>query len=103
MTEKVLVNFRLPPELVEQIDAAASRAGLNRTEWVKTTLTMESRRELEGRTRAVAARVPAATLPASQQATGQGCPHPKHLRAWLPDGLTCSECMTVLQRVSKGA
>lgn len=93
---KVLVNFRLPPELVDQVDAAAARAGLNRTEWVKSTLTMAARGELERTTKAVAARVPPGAL-------GDGCHHPKHLRRWDRQGLLCQVCETILERASKGA
>lgn len=100
---KTLVNFRLVPDLVEQIDAAAARAGLNRTEWVTTTLTMAARTELEGRTRAVAARVPAAQLPVADGRL-DGCAHPKGQRAWVADGqLVCLDCGTTLQRIHKGA
>lgn len=100
---KTLVNFRLPDELVAQVDAAAARAGLNRTEWVTSILTVESRRELEGRTRAVAARVPAATITLPAQAVGDGCAHPKHLRDWNGRGLVCQVCDTVLERRRQGA
>lgn len=96
MSDKVLVNFRLPPELVEAIDGAAARAGLNRTEWVKSTLTVAARGELERTGRAVAARVPPGAM-------GDGCPHPKHLRRWDGQRLVCQVCEVVLERARQGA
>jgi hypothetical protein len=100
---KVLVNFRLPPGLVEEMDQAASRAGLNRTEWVKSILTLAARQELNGAAMAVAVRVPPAALQAPAGVPGDGCAHPKAMRAWVEAGLVCLACRTVLQRQSKGA
>lgn len=94
--QKQLVNFRLPPELVEAVDAAASRAGLNRTEWVKSTLTMACRAEATRTGQAVAAHVPPGAL-------GDGCHHPKHLRRWDRQGLLCQVCGFVLERARQGA
>lgn len=95
-SDKQLVNFRLPPELVQAVDDAAARAGLNRTEWVKSTLTLAARSELERTGQAVAARVPPGAM-------GDGCHHPKHLRRWERQGLICQVCEVVLERASKGA
>lgn len=100
--KKVLVNFRLAPHLVEAIDAAAGRAGLNRTEWVGSTLAMAARRETEDTATAVAARVPAARLGVPDGRV-DGCEHPKAMRAWVEAGLVCLKCRTILQRQSKGA
>lgn len=100
--KKTLVNFRLPPELVEAVDDAARRAGLNRTEWVTTTLTMAARAEGERTARAVAARVPAAQLP-NQRVAIEGCAHPKGYRVWGDAGLCCLLCQTVLERRRQGA
>lgn len=99
-TKKVLVNFRLLPDLVGLIDQAAARAGLNRTEWVVTTLTVAARGEVERTARAVAARVPAAQVPNGRI---DGCAHPKAFRAWLADTLCCLQCRTVLERRRQGA
>lgn len=95
-SDKQLVNFRLPPELVEAVDAAAARAGLNRTEWVKSTLTLACRAEGQRTGQAVAVRVPPGAL-------GDGCSHPKHLRRWDRQGLLCQVCETVLERTRQGA
>jgi hypothetical protein len=89
--KKVLVNFRLPPRLVEAIDHAAARAGLNRTEWEVS----------EATARAAAARVPAADVPPGMVV---GCGHPKSRRARAADGtLWCMDCRTVLERQRQGA
>jgi formamidopyrimidine-DNA glycosylase len=88
---------------VEAVDAAASRAGLNRTEWVTSILTIESRRELAGRTAAVAAKATGATITTPLGVAGDGCHHPKHLRGWERQGLVCGVCDTVLERRSVGA
>lgn len=99
--KKVLVNFRLPPALVEAIDQAASRAGLNRTEWVASTLTMAAREMAEATARAAAVRVPAADVPPGVVV---GCGHPKSRRARAADGtLWCMDCRTVLERQRQGA
>jgi hypothetical protein len=100
--KKVLVNFRLPPSLVEAIDQAASRAGLNRTEWVASTLTMAAREVAESTARAAAARVPGADFPPPGMVVG--CGHPKSRRARAADGtLWCMDCRTVLERQRQGA
>lgn len=90
-----LVNFRIPVELVERIDAAAARSGLNRTEWVVSTLTLACRQELSTAALAVAAGAAGCIV--------EGCAHPKHLRAWRPLGLVCGQCLTVLERTQQGA
>lgn len=94
--QKTLVNFRLMPDLVEAIDAAAARAGLNRTEWVTSTLTMAARAEVNRTGQAVAVRIPPGAL-------GDGCHHPKHLRRWDRAGLVCQVCEVVLERARQGA
>jgi hypothetical protein len=95
VTDRVLVNFRLESALVEDMDAAAARAGLNRTEWVRSIITMACRRELERVTTAVAVRVPPGAI--------DGCAHPKHLRRWDRVGLICQVCEVVLERTRQGA
>lgn len=101
---KTLVNFRLLPDLLEAIDAAAALAGLNRTEWVTSTLTIAARQELGLVTVSVAAKVPPAALAeAIRQGVVDGCPHPKHLRHWERRGLCCQVCGSVLERRRQGA
>lgn len=106
-TPRILVNFRLAGELITAIDAAASRAGLNRTEWVTSTLTLAARAELEGRAMAVAAGVPASEFTAPEwsgtRVVIDGCAHPKSARGWLGEGLVCMLCRTVLERRRQGA
>lgn len=93
--QRTLVNFRIPVDLVEQVDAAAARAGLNRTEWVVATLTLACRENLTAAALSVAAGAAGCIV--------EGCHHPKHLRAWRPLGLVCGQCLTVLERVQQGA
>lgn len=104
-SDKVLTNFRLPQPLLADIDRAAQAAGLNRTEWVISTLTVATREGLRAAALAVAAGATGAQLGDRRPdyAGLEGCAHPKHRRAWEPDGLTCRVCGTVLQRAYKGA
>lgn len=101
--DRVLVNFRLDSQLVEDMDAAAARAGLNRTEWVRTVVTVAVRRELDRTGQAVAARVPPDAI-ASPPGTIDGCAHQRSRRARAADGtLWCMDCRTVLERRRQGA
>lgn len=93
--ERVLVNFRIARQLLDEIDAAAARAGLNRTEWVASTLTVACREGAHAAAVAVAAGAAGCIV--------EGCAHPKHLRAWRPLGLICGHCLTVLERTRQGA
>jgi hypothetical protein len=94
-SDKTLVNFRLPRGLLEEMDAAARAAGLNRTEWVISTLTIACRDGMRAAALAVAAGATGVTI--------DGCPHPKHRRAWRAPGLVCEVCLTVLERTRQGA
>lgn len=115
MSDRTLVNFRLPRALLAEIDAAAARAGLNRTEWVASTLTLAARAELHATVQSVAAGAGGSPLPTSVPvAVGpspspsphlivDGCPHPRHRRSWARRGLICLECSSVLESASHGA
>lgn len=94
-TDRTLVNFRLDRQLVEQIDQAAARAGLNRTEWVASTLAVACREGLAAAALAVAAGATGVVI--------DGCPHPKNQRSWRSPGLVCTRCLTVLERTRQGA
>jgi hypothetical protein len=97
---RILTNFRLPAELIKDIDRAASLAGLNRTEWVISTLTVATREGLRAAALAVAA---GATGSKVGFGALEGCAHPKHRRAWRDEGLACLECGTLLHRKYRGA
>lgn len=94
-TDRVLVNFRLPKDLVDLIDRAAGQSGLNRTEWVSSTLAVAVREGLKGAALAVAAGVSGVRI--------DGCAHPRHRRVWGAQGLVCGDCGTVLERTRQGA
>lgn len=102
---RTLVNFRLPITLVAEMDRAAQLAGLNRTEWVISTLTVACREGLRQAALAVAAGATGARLPGAPPASSSidGCPHPRHRRQWNNAGQVCLECGHVVQRTYKGA
>ena len=104
-TDRTLVNFRLPRSLLAEVDAAAARAGLNRTEWVASTLTLAARAELEATVRSVAAGAGGALVatPNGHHLLVDGCPHPRSRRHWSARGLVCQECRTVLEPARQGA
>lgn len=92
---KQMVNFRLDPGLVAELDAAAQAAGLSRTEWVVSTLTMVLRRERQPAVAVAAAGHPHVLV--------DGCAHPRHLRKWDKAGLRCTACRALIETASRGA
>jgi hypothetical protein len=83
--ERQVVSVRLPVRVVEEIDAAAARAGMTRTGYVESKLSLEHR-----------PRDPLPLIEVLADDPGT-CPHPKKDRKVFGWGSKCEACGAVVR------